>query len=131
MCGCCCSNIDYESGYQYYNIPDENNLYSFRELDGEELIRTYYFDFRNEKIFRKNDFGNYVRINFIKTRSYGKSDGLYYTHAMLTAKNGSILMYCHYSLINKLKEAYHQNIRNKVREEVIKELPAGEPLITI
>ena len=129
MCGCCCSKIDYEYGYQYYDIPDENYLYSFRELDGEELMITYYFYFKNNKILRKNEFGKYERINFINTRKHG--DGFYNTHAMLTAKNGKILMYCHYSLINKLKEAYHQNIRNKVREEVIQELSAGEPLITI
>ena len=131
MCGCCCSNIEYEPSYQYYDIPDENDLYSFRELDGEELIGTYYFNLRNGKILIKNDFGKYERINFIKTRCYGKCDNLYYTHAMLTAKNGRVLIYFNYSLINKLKEAYHQNIRNKVREEVIQELSAGEPLITI
>ena len=77
----------------------------------------------------KNDSGKYERINFIQTRKHG--DCFYNTQAMLSAKNGKILMYCHYSLSNKLKEAYHQNIRNKVREEVIKELSAGEPLITI
>ena len=129
MCGCCCSKIDYEHGYQYYDIPDENDLYSFRELDGEELIRTHFYDFKNNKILIKNDFGKHEPINFIKSRKHG--DGFSNTHALLTAKNGKTLMYCHYSLINKLKEAYHQNIRNKVREEVIKELSAGEPLITI
>ena len=120
MCGCCCSNIDYKSSYQYYDLPDENNLYSFRELDGEELKITYHYDFKNNKILRKNDRGKYESINFIQTRKHG--EGFYNTHAMLSAKNGRELMYCHYSLLNKLKEAYHQNIRNKVREEVIKEL---------
>ena len=78
----------------------------------------------------KNDFGKYELINFIKTKNYD-GDGFSNTHALLLAKNGRVLMYCHYSLRNKLKEAYNQNIRNKVREEVIKELSAGEPLITI
>ena len=131
MCGCCCSDIDYEPSYQTYNIEDKNDLYSFKELDGEELKRTYYYDFRNERILIKNNFGKYEQINFIKTRRYGKSDGFYNTHALLSAKNGRVLMYCHYSLRNKLKEAYHQNIRNKVREEVIQELSVSEPLITI
>ena len=130
MCGCCCSSkIDYKSSYQYYYLPDENDLYSFRELDGEELKITYYYDFKKNNILRKNDSGKYYSINFIQTRKHG--DGFSNTHAMLSAKNGKVLMYCHYSLLNKLKEAYHQNIRNKVREEVIKEISVSEPLITI
>ena len=85
MCGCCCSNIDYKPSFQYYDLPDENDLYSFRELDGEELIITYYFDFKNNKILKKNHYGKYDSINFIQTRKHG--DGFSNTHALLTAKN--------------------------------------------
>ena len=96
------------------------------------MIRTYYYDFRNDDILKKDDEGNCERINFIGTWDRDKGEGFYRrTHAMITCKSGRILMYCHYSLRNKLKEAYHQNIRNKVREEVIHELSVGEPLITI
>ena len=128
MCGCCCSNIDYECGYRVFHKIDENDIYSFDKLDGEELKRTYYYDFRNDEIYKKDDKGKYERIDFIKTRIDGD---FYWTYALLTSKSGRILMYCHYTLKNKLKEEYHQNIRNKVREEVRKELSADEPLLSI
>ena len=59
MCGCCCSNIDYDYGSGYCGILDENDIYSFDKLDGEELITTYYYDFRYDEILRKNDDGIY------------------------------------------------------------------------
>ena len=130
MCGCCCSNIDYECYKYSHNRQDENDTYSFDKLDGEELIETYYYDFRNDVIFSKNDEGKYFTINFIKTRKTCR-DNFSKTHATLVAKSGKVLMYCHYNLKKKLKEAYHQNIRNKVREEVRKELSVDEPLLSI
>ena len=53
------------------------------------------------------------------------------TYCLLTSKSGKILMYCHYTLKNKLKAAYHQNVRNQVREEVRKELSSDIPLLSI
>ena len=131
MCGCCCSNIDFEFASRSYDRHDENDIYSFSELDGEELKITYYYDFRNDKILKKNDKGKYERINFIKTRHSDKCEVYETTFALLTSKSGKILIYWHYTLKNKLKEAYHQNIRNKVREEVRKELSADEPLLSL
>ena len=129
MCGCCSSsNMAYEHGYRSYDRHNENDMYSFVKLDGEELITTYYYDFRNGRIYKKDDKGKYEQIDFIKTRIDGD---FYWTYALLTSKSGRILMYCHYTLKNKLKEEYHQNIRNKVREEVRKELSADEPLLSI
>ena len=92
---------------------------------------TYYCDFRNGKILKKNDEGKYERINFVKTRNSDKCEGYDTSFALFTSKSGKILIYWHVTLKNKLKEAYHQNIRNKVREEVRKELSANEPLLSI
>ena len=42
MCGCCCSDIDYDDdGTCCSRTHDENDIYSFNELDGEKLFRTY------------------------------------------------------------------------------------------
>ena len=60
MCGCCSSsNMAYEHGYRSYDRHDENDMYSFDKLDGEELIRTFYYDIRNDEILTKNDEGKY------------------------------------------------------------------------
>ena len=130
MCGCCCSNIDYDYGSGYCRILDENDIYSFNELDGEELIGTYYYDIRNNVILRKDEYGTYSRIRSLKTRE-GCNDNFSKTYCLLTSKSGRILMYCRVALKNKLKEAYHQNIRNQVREEVRKELSSDIPLLSI
>ena len=55
MCGCFCSNINYDYGSYFSRVHDENDIYSFSELDGEKLFYTYYYDFRNDEILRKND----------------------------------------------------------------------------
>ena len=130
MCGCCCSDIDYDDGACCGRTHDENDIYSFSELDGVKLFRTYYYDFKYDEILHKNDYGIYFKIRSLKTRrscdfSFSK------TYSFLTSKSGRILMYCHYTLKDKLKEEYHQNIRNKVREEVRKELSANEPLLSL
>ena len=130
MCGCCCSDIDYDYGSQYCREQDDYDIYSFNELDGEKLFATYYYNFRYDEILRKNDYGTYFKIRSLMTRDSVNQE-FSKTHCMLTDKNGKILIYCHYTLKNKLKEAYHQNIRNKVREEVRKELSANEPLLSI
>ena len=131
MCGCCCSNIDYDSGTCCSRTHDENDIYSFSELDGEKLFYTYYYDFRKDEILRKDKCETYSRIKSLKTRET-RNDSFSRTYCLLTSKSGKILIYCHYTLKNKLKEAYHQNIRNKVREEEVrKELSANEPLLSI
>jgi len=130
MCGCCCSYIDYDGGTVCGRTHDENDIYSFSELDGEKLFRTYYYDFKYDEILRKNNDGMYCKIGSLKTRETG-NDSFSKTYCLLASKSGKILMYCHYTLKNKLKEAYHQNIRNKVREEVRKELSANEPLLSL
>ena len=130
MCGCCCSDIDYNHGSQFNRVHDENDIYSFSELDGVKLFRTYYYDFRNDEILRKDKYGSYCRIQSLKTREHCHAN-FSKTHCMFTDKNGKILIYDYENLKNKLKEAYHQNIRNKVREEVRKELSANEPLLSL
>ena len=130
MCGCCCSDIDYDDGAVCGRTHDENDIYSFNELDGVKLFRTYYYDIKYDEILHKNDYGINFEIRSLKTRrnhNYSFSK----THCMFTDKNGKILIYNYETLKNKLKEAYHQNIRNKVREEVRKELSANEPLLSL
>ena len=117
MCGCCCSNIDYDGGTVCFRTYDENDIYSFSELDGVKLFRTYYYSFRYDEILCKNEHGMYWRIQFLKSRvhchaNYSK------THCILTDKNGKILIYDIENLKNKLKEAYHQNVRNKLKDNL-------------
>ena len=130
MCGCCCSNIDYDYGREYYRWYDENDIYSFSKLDGEELFSTYYYDFRNNEILRKDKYGRYCRIRSLMTRE-GRHDNFSKTHCMLTDKNGKILIYDYENLKNWLKEAYSKNTRNILKEEVRKELLASEPLLSL
>ena len=129
MCGCCCSSIDYYHGSQFYGDNDENDIYSFSELDGVKLFTTYYYNYRYDEILRKDKYGSY-RIRSLMTRnSVGQEFSI--TDCMLTDKNGKILIYDYKYLKSRLKDAYHQNIRNKVKEEVRKELSADEPLLSL
>ena len=130
MCGCCCSNIDYDYGSEFNRVHDENDIYSFNELDGVELFCTYYYNFRYDEILRKNDYGTYCRINSLKTREHYHAN-FSKTHCILTDKNGKILIYDYEHLKNRLKEAYNRNVRNKLKEEVRKELSADEPLLSL
>ena len=130
MCGCCCSDIDYDDGACCGRTHDENDIYSFNELDGEKLFRTYFNDYRYDEILHKNDYGIYFKIRSLKTRrnfNYSFSK----THCMLIDKNGKILIYDYEYLKNKLKKAYIKNIRNILKKEVRKELSADESLLSL
>ena len=39
MCGCCCSNIDYNYGSQFNGVNDEINILSFNELDKKQYFQ--------------------------------------------------------------------------------------------
>ena len=129
MCGCCCSNIDYNYGRQFYGDNDEINIYSFSELYGVKLFTTYYYIFRYDEILRKDKYVSY-RIRSLMTRNSVDQE-FSITYCMLTDKNGKILIYDYEHLKSRLKKAYTKNVRNKLKEEVRKELSADEPLLSL
>ena len=82
MCGCCCSDIDYDYGSSF-NAVNEIDLLSFNELDGVKFIATYYYNFRYDEILRKDKYGSYCRIRSLMTRDSVNQE-FSKTHCMFT-----------------------------------------------
>ena len=120
--GCGYSSADLDDR-QYYNssyTPDSHNLIHVGEFNGHQFGR-YYFDNDREKILIKmNNISRFERIL--------KIDGI--KIIPLINDNWEYIFINYDHLIQQMKKKYHEELKNKIRNEVRLELSENELLLS-
>ena len=130
--GCCSVDSDFIRDRISYDEYHESDLVEFVEIDGHILKYKYYYDYRTDRILRlvtKNGKQYYIHNGVHENKRTFDINGKY--TVMLTSDKGQNLLYDYHLLKNRLKQLYHDSIKNKLREEVNREFSSSEPLLHI
>ena len=113
--GCCCSNV--QSIRQRYDMHehDEIDLMNLGEIDGHKFIGHYY-DKKHGMVFIK--YGNrYITARII---AFGNDPDVFYAY-MFENDKGQKIMYNKDEFNKRMKIKYHDEMRNRIREEIRRE----------
>ena len=122
--GCCCSGIDYRNSTRSDYKHDENDIVCVGKLDGHDFSR-YYFDVRHMKLLFKHN--SYITVEYLSmySRIYSEVSDVY----MLSNEKGQRILYDADIFNNRMKNKYHEELRNKIRMEVRNEREVSGDLL--
>ena len=120
--GCCCTCV-YLSQVQCesYEEHDENDLVQVKEINGKVLKKIHYYDNKHDVIILKSNSGEFYTARIIQM-GCDKLIPMY-------LDNGEYILYDYDTLVEIMKKKYHDDMREKIRNEVREEFSKTELLL--